>query len=72
MELERIETQHNTPEQAAEYLNQAQAIADEHGIDREREPEVFCKLLDLVSTKQITTVQRPTAALLGIPGQGLQ
>jgi len=65
MQLNRQEIQHNTAEQVREYLDQAQAIADEHGVDREREPEVFCKLLDLVSTKQIITLQQPPVPILG-------
>lgn len=62
---QRIEVQHNTPEQVREYIEQAQAVADWHGIDREREPEVFCKLLDLISTKQITVVHQPVVPVLG-------
>jgi hypothetical protein len=68
VELQRVETQHNTDDQVRGYVEQAQAIADWHGIDREREPLVFCKLLDLVSTKQITVVQGPGLGVVpGLP-----
>lgn len=63
--MQRIETPHNTPDQVREYLAEAEAIAIEFGINREAEPVLFCKLLDLVSTKQITVVQQPVVPVLG-------
>jgi hypothetical protein len=65
VELERIETHHNTDEQVTDYVERAQAICDQLGIVREREVQLFIKVLDMVSAKQLTVIQQPTAALLG-------
>lgn len=71
MELNRIETQHNTEQQVAEYVEVAQRIADGAGIVRNAEPEVFVKILDMVAAKTLTVVQQPVGvgALphLGVP-----
>lgn len=72
MELQRIETPHNTPEQVAEYVQAAQDIADAAGIDREREPEVFVKIIDLVASKQITVVQNPPLLGGAMPLPGMR
>lgn len=67
MEVNRIEIVHNTDEQVQGYVEAAQRIADALGIDREREHQVFVKIIELLASKTVQVVQQP----VGMPAMAI-
>jgi hypothetical protein len=68
MSMQRIEIQHNDPEQLIEYVNTAIDIVREHVPVEYVSPELFVKVLDLVSGKTIQQVQpAPIGVPIGVP-----
>ena len=66
MELQRVEVVHNSRDQVVEYLAVAQQIADDLGINRETEAALFIKIVDLIASKTIQSVQQQ----FGLAGAG--
>jgi hypothetical protein len=64
----RVETHHNTPEQAREYLREALAIVAELDPPADMRAACFVKAVELVASKSIT-VEQLTAGLgtLAVP-----
>lgn len=68
MELQRIETPHNTPEQVGEYVDLALGIMVEKLPSDLHTSEVLVKVLDLIAGKSIQVVQpAPLGVQLGVP-----
>jgi len=64
MSGQRVEIQHNEPEQVEHYLEVALDLLERKVAAELRSPELLTKLLDLLSSKTITQVQ---AAPIGVP-----
>jgi hypothetical protein len=68
MGAQRIEIQHNEADQVVEYLKAAVAIVEENVPAELASPEVLVKVLELLASKTIQTVQpAPIGIPLGMP-----
>lgn len=63
MELQRIETVHNTPEQVADYLATTARICHDFDGEIATDPTVFVAVLNLVAAKSINLVQQQPTPL---------
>lgn len=65
------ERHNNTPEQIHEYLQAAEDICAVHGFRPKDDPAVFVKVLELVASKSVMTLQRQSVPIdlgaLGLP-----
>ena len=67
MNMRRTEDNHNTPEQVAEYVGEAVAIADGAELTPEDRAALLPQILALVSSKQVFYEQINMASGLHLP-----
>jgi hypothetical protein len=61
--VQRIEVQHNTPEQVRDYLADARRMVDELQVPPELREVAFTKAIDLLAAKNIQVVAPATGVL---------